>query len=46
MTAIALAPTLIEVTVFGGALHFEKSYRIIQSIAATAILTFSELNVN
>ena len=42
MTAIALAPALIEVTVFGGALHYEKYDRNIQSIAATAILTFSE----
>ena len=41
MTAISLAPGLIEVTVFGGALHFVPNQRDseIQSIAATTILT-------
>ena len=42
MTAIALAPALIEVTVFGGSPHCEIYYGNVQSIAATAILTFSE----
>ena len=47
MTAISLAPGLTEVTVFGGAPHYNPNQRDrnVQSIAATAILTFGELNL-
>ena len=46
MTAISLTPGLIEVIVFGGASYFDpkESDRDRQSIAATLILTFGELN--
>ena len=40
MTAISLAPGLTEVTVFGGAPHYNPDQ--VQIIAATTILTFSE----
>ena len=46
MTAISLAPGLIEITMFGGAPHYVPNQRDnqVQSIAATTIITFSELN--
>ena len=44
VTAIPLAPGLIEVTMFGGTPHFVPNQHEIQSIAATTIITFSELN--
>ena len=46
MTATSLAPGLTEVTIFGGAPHFEpnQSDNEVQSVALTATLTFGELN--
>ena len=46
MTAISLAPGLTEVTLFGGSPLYNPKQRgrDIQSIAATAILTFGEFN--
>lgn len=46
MTAVSLAPGLIEVTMFGGDPHFDLGQRDseVQSIAATTIIRFSELH--
>ena len=46
MTAISLTPGFIEVTMFGGAPNYVPNRKIqeVQSITATTIITFSELN--
>ena len=46
ITAISLAPGLIEVTMFGGVPSFVPGQHAseVQSIAATTIIMFSELN--
>ena len=46
VTAIPLASGFIEVTVFGGDPHYPSNQldKEVQSIAATTIMTFSELN--
>ena len=46
VTTISLAPGFIEVTMFGGIPHYipNQHDNEVQSIAATTIITFSELN--
>lgn len=48
VTAISLTPVLTEVTVFGGARLYVPNLPAgdVQTIAATAILTFGELKSN